>query len=152
MIVDEAVDPVRDIGIWEEESAEVEEEEDLCSGRESARRLVPSWTYEGLLAFTMFPSASLQSLFLVASIPSPSPPASSSFSLWRAMCRSLGYVRPRWVDHCSETYRAGHGGGNGHCSADRCCYRPCGSTRDGEGARSGKRTFRSLDGCSQTFS
>lgn len=94
MIVDEAVDPVRDIGIWGEESAE---EEDLRSGRESARRLVPSWTYEGLLAFTMFPSASLQSLFLVASIPSPSPPASSSFSLWRAMCRSSRSRRRKWA-------------------------------------------------------
>lgn len=52
------------------------------------RRLVPSCVYDGRRALTMLPSASLQSLFLVANIPNPSPPASSSFSLWRAMCLS----------------------------------------------------------------
>ena len=104
IMVDEAVDPVRDMGIWEEECELVlvsEALEDLRSGREVWRLLVPSCTYEGLLALIMFPAASLHSLFLVASIPSPSPPASSSFSLWRAMCRSLEYVRPRY-EHCSR--------------------------------------------------
>lgn len=45
IIVDEAVDPVRDIGVCESED-DVEEEEDFRSGRERARRLLPvlSWT------------------------------------------------------------------------------------------------------------
>jgi hypothetical protein len=41
MMVEEAVEPVRDIGIWEEES---EAEEDFRSGRVSWRLLVPSCT------------------------------------------------------------------------------------------------------------
>lgn len=100
MIVEEHVDPFLDITIGGDDS----EGDDDCvwldsesvslvldplrSDLLSCLLLVPSCVYEGLLAFTMFPSASLQSLFLVASIPRPSPPASSSFSLWRAMCRS----------------------------------------------------------------
>lgn len=62
--------------------------EDLRSERLSCRLLAPSCVYEGRLELTIFPSESLQSLFLVASIPSPGPPASSSFSLWRAICLS----------------------------------------------------------------
>jgi hypothetical protein len=108
-IVGEAKELVCDIGIWGEESPDKREElvlafeavEGLRAGLYICRLLAPSCACEGRLAFTMFPSASLQSLFRVASIPSPSPPASSSFSLWRAMCRSLEYVRPR-CEHCSR--------------------------------------------------
>lgn len=46
------------------------------------RLLFPdSFVYDGRRALTMFPSESRQSRFLVARTPSPSPPASSSFSL-----------------------------------------------------------------------
>lgn len=62
--------------------------EDFRSVRVIWRRLVPSCVYDGRRALTMLPSASLQSLFLVAKTPNPSPPASSSFSLWRAICLS----------------------------------------------------------------
>jgi len=48
-----------------------------------------SCVHEGRRALTIFPSASLQSLFLVARTPRPSPPASSSFSLCRFICLSL---------------------------------------------------------------
>jgi hypothetical protein len=149
-MVDEAEDPVRDMGIWGEEIVEwvvwllVLASDALRSGRPICLLLAPSCVYEGRLAFTMFPSASLQSLFLVANIPNPSPPASSSFSLWRAICRSLGYVRPRYVKRCSETYRVGHGGGNGPCSVDTYYSHPCGSTRDGEDVRIWKTTSHSL--------
>jgi len=155
MMVDEAVDPVRDIGVWEDECELVlvsEALEDLRSGREVWRLLVPSCTYEGLLALIMFPAASLHSLFLVASIPSPSPPASSSFSLWRAMCRSLEYVRPSYANHYSETYRVGHDGGNEHYNEDMYYCRLCDSMRDGEDVQIWKMTFHSLDECIQTFS
>lgn len=100
MIVDEAVEPIRDIGIssdWEENDEMIEsflslsdglDFEVFLSGRLSCRLLVPSCVYEGRLELTIFPSVSLQSLFLVANTPNPGPPASSSFSLWRAMCLS----------------------------------------------------------------
>lgn len=60
----------------------------FLSGRLSCRLLGPSCVYEGRRELTIFPSVSLQSLFLVASIPNPGPPASSSFSLWRDICLS----------------------------------------------------------------
>lgn len=95
IIVEEAVDPVLDIGICDEESEEREESVDAVEAFLSLRPLpidlllAPSCVYEGLLAFTILPSASLQSRLRVASMPRPSPPASSSFSLWRAICRSF---------------------------------------------------------------
>lgn len=148
MIVEEAVEPLRDINCEEEsEDSELVSEalEDLRSEREEAvaidRLLAPSDTYEGLLAFTMFPSESRQSLFRVARTPNPSPPASSSFSLWRDMCRSLGYVRPSYPDHCSETYREGHDDGSEPCSEDMYYFHLCGSMRDGEDVQIGRMTF-----------
>jgi hypothetical protein len=62
------------------------------STRLICRLFVVSCVYDGRLALTIVPLESLQSLFLVARTPNPSPPASSSFSLWRAMCRSSNIV------------------------------------------------------------
>lgn len=69
--------------------------EGFRAGRFTCLRLAPSCVYVGLLELTMLPFSSLQSLFLVAKTPNPSPPASSSFSLWRAMCLSITHVLER---------------------------------------------------------
>lgn len=103
IIVEEAVDPALDIGdgaagITDSPCAKfllssVLAFDPFRSGRVICLLLAPSCVYEGRLALTIFPSASLQSLFLVANTPKPSPPASSSFSLWRAICLSKIIVR-----------------------------------------------------------
>jgi hypothetical protein len=67
--------------------------ESFRSAREVWRLFTPSVVYDGLLEFTILPVSSLQSLLRVARTPSPSPPASSSFSLWRAICLSVVLVR-----------------------------------------------------------
>lgn len=72
------------------------------STRQLGRALDASGGYEGRRVFTILPLASRQSLFLVASTPKPSPPASSSFSLWRAMCLSveaISHSSVRGEDH-----------------------------------------------------
>jgi hypothetical protein len=72
--------------------------------------------------------------------------------LWRAICRSLEYVRPRYAYHCTETYRVGHDGGNVHYSEDMYYCPLCDSMRDDEDVQTWKMTFHSLDECIQTFS
>lgn len=91
-IVEDDVDPVLDMAEGDGSEDMVDwrllhlrlsslELDPLRSVRLICLLLAPSWVYEGLLALTIFPSASLHSLFLVAKTPRPSPPASSSFSL-----------------------------------------------------------------------
>lgn len=108
---------------------------------------------EGRLVLTIFPLASLQSLFLVANMPRPSPPASSSFSLWRAMCLSGNEDQsplPPW--NALATHLEGHGAGNGHYTAGTYYCRPCGSMHGDADALIWKMTFHSLESCSRTFS
>jgi hypothetical protein len=125
------------------------------STRQLGRALDASGGYEGRRVFTILPLASRQSRFLVASTPKHSPPASSSFSLWRAMCLSDRSNQPQLGPggrSQTTTHLGDRGGGNERCSADMYYHHPCGSGRDGADARIWRRTCRSRGSCRRTSS
>jgi hypothetical protein len=130
----------------------------LRSGREIWRRLAPSCMCRREL--TILPFESLQSLFRVARTPSPSPPASSSFSLCRAMCLSVKLLnhRPKalgvlsCVTRLGSMYQADLFSRNEHYIASMFHSRPCDSKHDGSNVPIWKRISHSLRSYSQISS
>ena len=105
----------------------------LRSGREIWLRFTPSCKIMGQRESTILPFESLQSLFRIARTPSPSPPASSSFSLCRAMCLSVKLLNyhPKALGFLSCVTRLGRTADlfsrNGHYIASMFHSRPCDS-------------------------
>lgn len=125
-----------------------EEAEDDCL------RFSPSCLY-GRLPCMILPFSSLQRRFRVARCPRPSPPASSSFSLWRAIWRSTQRVNPEWsIENWNgfKTHLVDLYVWNEHYILYMCSFPPCDLDYGGEDVLICWMTFHSQDENMRTFS